>query len=81
MNISHTLKNTGQKTIETNVYDHNFLVIDKEPAGPGYVIKFQVDVTGTGKGIGDIAQIQGKQMTLLSTPKIELKNPASFYCR
>lgn len=76
MTISHTLKNTGQKTIETNVYDHNFLVIDKEPTGPGYVIKFPVEVTGNGKGIGNIAQIQGKRMTFLR----ELAKSESIYC-
>src|SRR5207253_7585882 len=40
MVLSHTLKNTGTRVIETNVYDHNFFVIDKQPIGQGFVVKF-----------------------------------------
>jgi len=65
MVLTHTLKNTGQQTIVTDVYDHNFNVIDKQPVGPGYVVKFPFNVTGTGKGIGGIANIQGNQITFL----------------
>lgn len=74
--ISHSLKNKGKRTIETNAYDHNFLVIDKEPTGPGYVVKFPAEVTGTGKGFGDLARIQGKQLTFLK----ELTRSESIYC-
>jgi hypothetical protein len=38
--LEHTLKNVGSKIIETDVYDHNFFMIDKQPTGPGIVIKF-----------------------------------------
>lgn len=76
MTITHSLKNNGKNIIESEVYDHNFLVIDKQPAGTGYVIKFPVNVTGSGKGFGDIAQIQGKQMSFLR----DLARSESIYC-
>jgi hypothetical protein len=76
MVLTHTLRNTGRRTIETSVYDHNFLVIDKQPTGPGYIIKFPVNVTGKGQGIGDIAQIQGNQMTFLR----DLAKSEKIYC-
>ncbi|MFI5159077.1 MAG: hypothetical protein ACHQF4_09440 [Sphingobacteriales bacterium] len=38
MILSHTLRNTGTKIIETSVFDHNFLVMDKQPTGPGFVL-------------------------------------------
>ena len=38
--IEHTLKNTGQKVIDTDVYNHNFFVIDNEVVGPGMSIQF-----------------------------------------
>jgi hypothetical protein len=76
MTISHSLKNTGNKIIETSVYDHNFLVIDKQPTGPGYVVKFPVEVTGSGKGLGTLAQIKDKQM---SFPQ-ELTRTEYIYC-
>lgn len=34
MTISHVMKNTGSKPIVTNVYNHNFTTIDKQPVGP-----------------------------------------------
>jgi hypothetical protein len=40
MIISHTLKNTGQKVIETTAFDHNFFVMDRQPSGPGFVVRF-----------------------------------------
>ena len=40
MVLEHSLKNTGKKTIETNVYNHNFFTIDHQPTGPNSVIKF-----------------------------------------
>lgn len=38
--IEHVLKNVGRKTIDTQVYNHNFFVIDKEVVGPDMVIRF-----------------------------------------
>ncbi len=74
--LTHSLKNTGKKTIETTVYNHNFLVIDKQLTGPGYVVKFPVNVKGTGKGFGEIARIQDNELIFLR----ELKNGESVYC-
>jgi len=44
MALEHTLRNTGRKTIETSVYEHNFYMLDRQPAGPGYVVRFPFDV-------------------------------------
>jgi hypothetical protein len=38
--IVHDLKNTGAKTIDTQVYNHDFFVIDHEVVGPDVVVKF-----------------------------------------
>jgi hypothetical protein len=38
--IEHELKNTGSKTIDTQVYNHNFFVIDNEVVGPEMTIRF-----------------------------------------
>ena len=68
MLLAHSLKNTGQKTIETEVYDHNFFLIDHQPTGPDVVIKFPFKVTGQEKGrrgIGEIASIGNSQITFL----------------
>jgi hypothetical protein len=38
--IDHVLKNTGAKSIDTLVYNHNFFVIDHEVVGPDMAIRF-----------------------------------------
>jgi hypothetical protein len=40
MTIEHSLTNTGKKVIETNVYNHNFFVIDNQPTGPDFTVRF-----------------------------------------
>ena len=77
MVISHTLKNTGKQTIETNVFNHNFFVIDHQTTGPGFELTFPVEVSGTGKGIGDIVDIQGKRISF----KRDLVEGENFMCR
>jgi hypothetical protein len=38
--IEHTLKNTGTKLIDSQVYDHDFFMIDGAPTGPGMAVHF-----------------------------------------
>lgn len=41
--LEHSLKNTGQKAIETSVYNHNFFVIDNEVVGPDIAIQYSFE--------------------------------------
>ncbi len=38
--IRHTLENTGDKTIETDQFNHNFFVIDKTQSGTDFSVEF-----------------------------------------
>ena len=40
MTIEYTLENTGEKTIHTTEYCHNFISIDNEETGSSYTLKF-----------------------------------------
>ncbi|QJW90885.1 hypothetical protein HNV11_16620 [Spirosoma taeanense] len=60
--LEHRLKNTGQKLIETSVYNHNFFVIDKEPTGPQIAVRFPFDVKAEGKGFGSIIHARGSSL-------------------
>ena len=40
LTLEHSLKNTGSKTIDTDVYDHDFFMLDEKPTGPGMVVRF-----------------------------------------
>lgn len=42
--IKYHLHNTGEKTIATNEYNHNFLAIDQELIGSNYILKFPFQV-------------------------------------
>ena len=46
LTLHHSLKNTGTKTIDTQVYDHDFFMLDAAPSGPGMVIRFPFDAQG-----------------------------------
>ncbi len=57
MIIDHRLKNTGNKVIATQVYDHNFLVLDHQQPGPDFVITFPFQPTVTrpvSPGLGEL---------------------------
>jgi hypothetical protein len=65
--LTHSLKNTGAKTIETSVYNHNLFVFDHQATGPLLTTKFPflilTDPQGQrGLGHGDIAEIKGNQI-------------------
>jgi hypothetical protein len=74
--LLHTLKNTGNRTIETSVYDHNFFVIDKQPIGPGIEISMPFDLTGEGSGIGELAKLEGNRIIFNRI----LKNGETVFC-
>lgn len=42
--IEHSLLNTGRRTIDTVQYNHNFFVIDGQPAGPHFAVRFPFDL-------------------------------------
>jgi hypothetical protein len=64
MIIEHSLKNTGKKTIETNVYNHEFFVIDKQPSGPDFTVKFPFDVKAAAN-LNGWAEVSGKELHYL----------------
>lgn len=61
MAIEHRLINTGEKPIETRVYDHNFLTIDHQSTGPDVVISFPFPPAPT-EAIGELATVWGNQL-------------------
>jgi hypothetical protein len=64
MVIEHSLRNTGKKVIETNVYNHEFFVIDDQPSGPDFTVKFPFDVKATAN-LNGLAEVSGKELHYL----------------
>ncbi len=59
--LHHTLKNTGAKTIDTEVYDHDFFILDGAPSGPGMVVRFPFEPKAE-TSLEPLAGIDGKQI-------------------
>ena len=64
MALEHSIKNTGRKVIETSQYNHNFFVMDSQPTGPDFVVKFPFDVQATRDLKGD-AEVRDKELAYL----------------
>jgi hypothetical protein len=62
--LEHLLKNTGRKAIATNVYEHNFYVLDGELTGPDYVVRFPF-VPRAARPLNGLAEIRGKEVAFL----------------
>lgn len=63
MTIAHSLRNVGQKPIETEQYNHNFFVLDAAPTGPDTSVRFAFEPQGTaGRGLGELAAIRGREI-------------------
>ena len=67
MVIQHALKNTGTRTIQTTVYNHNFLVLDNQPPGPDFVITFPFQLQPRRAPQSGVGEIRGNQILYLKT--------------
>lgn len=59
--LHHELKNTGTQVIDTQVYNHDFYVIDNTPTGPDMVVRFPFDARAE-KDLGNGAGIHGREI-------------------
>jgi len=59
--LQHRLKNTGTKTIDTEVYDHDFFMLDGAPTGPGMMIRLGF-VPKAEQSLEPLAVIQNNQI-------------------
>jgi hypothetical protein len=65
MVLEHGLKNTGHRTIQSSVYNHNFLVLDKQPPGPDFSITVPFQIHSPQPPNPQLAQIRGNQLVYL----------------
>ncbi|WP_428659477.1 hypothetical protein [Runella sp.] len=61
--LEHSLKNTGQKLIETQMYNHNFFMIDNEPTGPNIKTLFPYEIKAEGKGFGSVVKAENREIS------------------
>ena len=63
MVLEHTLKNTGQKAIQTSTYNHNFFTLDHQPTSPDITVKFAFPFIVTRED--SLIRINGQQIEYL----------------
>jgi hypothetical protein len=59
--LEHELKNTGTETIDTEVYNHDFFMLDGAPSGPGMIVRFPFEPKAE-SALGNGARIDGKEI-------------------
>lgn len=69
MVLKHTLKNLGRKTIETEVYNHNFFVIDNQSIGPDFEVKFPFTVSTDDPINKELAIVSGNKIMFVNELK------------
>jgi hypothetical protein len=62
MVIERTLKNTGKREIQSTVYDHNFMVIDKQPPGPDFTFKVPFQIQTARPPNKELAEVRGNEV-------------------
>jgi len=65
--LQHSLRNTGRRTIRSAVYNHNFLVLDKQPTGPGFSITVPFQIQPASTPNKSVIEIRGNQIVFLKT--------------
>ncbi len=65
--LTHRLKNAGKRSIQTTVYNHNFLVLDHQPPGPYVTISFPFTIHSPEPPKSELAKFSGSQITYLKT--------------
>ncbi|HMF75610.1 MAG TPA: hypothetical protein VK604_08110 [Bryobacteraceae bacterium] len=69
MVLRHSIKNTGSRAIQTSVYNHNFLVLDRQPPGPGVAITVPFQIESPRPPDKTLAEIRGNQIIYLNALK------------
>jgi hypothetical protein len=65
MVIEHHLKNTGRQPIRSAVYNHNFLVLDRQTTGPDFSVAFPFNLQALQPAKQDLGEVRGNQFVFL----------------
>lgn len=60
--LAYSLKNTGTMMLETNVFNHNFFVIDRQVTGPDIMIGFPFEPNGKWRDVDGPAVIRERRI-------------------
>lgn len=60
--IERSLKNTGAKEIKSQVYDHNFVVLDHQPPGPDFTFRVPFEISTSRAPNKDLVEVKGNEV-------------------
>jgi hypothetical protein len=69
MRLEHSLKNLGTKPITTNVYAHDFFMLDNVPTGPGMAVTFGFQPKTDPPFPEGLVSMSGNEIVFKDTPK------------
>lgn len=67
LEIEHRLRNIGTREIESRMYNHNFLTLDKQPPGPDLVTTTAYPIEARRPPTKGLGEIRGNQLVYLKT--------------
>jgi hypothetical protein len=65
MVIEHSLKNTGKKAIQSSVYNHNFVVLDKQAPGPDFTFRVPFQIKPMREPDKNVVEVRGDEVVYL----------------
>ena len=68
LSITHHLKNTGTKAIDTFIYNHDFFMFDEQPTGAGITVHFPWQKLDASDLQGTIAKAVGNDIVFSDPP-------------
>ena len=67
MVLDHSLRNTGKKIIQSSVYDHNFLYLDRQPPSPDFEVTFPFPIHADQPLSNGFAELRDNRVVFLKT--------------
>lgn len=62
MVIEQSMTNTGTKAIHSDVYNHHFMVMDQQPPGPDFTIRFPFELNPTRPPNTELINVEGNEL-------------------
>jgi hypothetical protein len=67
MVLDHSLRNRGKRVIQTSVYNHNFLYLDRQPPSPEVTIKLPFAIQASPAPKKGLVEVRGNEILFLKT--------------
>ncbi len=67
--LEHRLRNTGKKPLFSDVYEHNFYMLDRKPTSADVVVTFPFEVKAVNAWKPGLVELKGKQLVYLKDLK------------